>query len=283
MKITYGADPEFFVSEIKTGKIVPACGLFGGHKSEPVALTPDGGFLEDGVTIEFNVTPEESLSNLRNKLDTLYTAFQVKFPGYTIVPLKGHHHFGDRMLRQWPQAMTIGCATDFWCYGIRNTPQISKFRGNRFAGGHIHIGLEKLPEGWTEASLIPVLDVLLLVSSVYYSDAVRYPFYGHPGIFRYTPYGFEYRSMDNWWASPHNSIHMDGRYQSKVTGQLNHLDYYLREFWHAVYNDPKRVQTVFDNYWTNVFENYLTGKKALYSPHALAQISKYPAEFIKQL
>src|SRR5690242_13452787 len=123
MNITYGADPESFVREIKTGRIVPACGLFGGHKNEPIALTPDGGFLEDGVTIEFNVTPDNSLANLREKLNTLYTAFEVKFRGYTIVPNIGHFHFGDKNLRQWPQAMTIGCATDFWCYGVRNTPQ----------------------------------------------------------------------------------------------------------------------------------------------------------------
>lgn len=199
MKITYGADPEFFVHEIKTGEIIPACGRFGGSKKNPIPLTPDGGFLEDGVAIELNVRPQTTIRALQAKLQELVLAFQTKFPGYLLYPGLGAHYFGDRRLRNFPTAMVIGCDADYWFYGIRKNPQVNEMRGNRFTGGHLHVGLQDMPEGWDADMIIPILDILLLGPNLNNQNRLRWRFYGHPGLYRTPSYGLEYRSLDNWW------------------------------------------------------------------------------------
>lgn len=58
--VTIGADPELFIINSKTGKVVSAIGIIPGEKGKPYTKgMPNGGFgLEkDGILGEFNIPP----------------------------------------------------------------------------------------------------------------------------------------------------------------------------------------------------------------------------------
>jgi len=54
--ITIGGDPEFFLKNKNTGEFIPAIGLIGGTKKEPIDISPEGktgyALQEDGVAGE---------------------------------------------------------------------------------------------------------------------------------------------------------------------------------------------------------------------------------------
>lgn len=199
--VTYGADPEFFVRERATGTIVPSCGLFGGDKGSPIVLSGDGGYLEDGVTIELNVAPQDTVVALRDRLLALKALWEQRFPGYELVP-DAFADFTRSTLRKHPQAMAIGCNADLCAWGIRRAPQISDFGPRRFAGGHIHVGLDPWPQGLDPAFVIRWLDVFALYPTLRETgvSVERFEHYGRPGLYRTTPYGVEWRSPDPFWV-----------------------------------------------------------------------------------
>lgn len=202
IRVTVGADPEYFVLDKEKNEIVPACGLFGGGKGAPLFLTPDGGFLEDGVAIELNVAPQPTLAEVKAKILGLKLVWENQFPKYRLIA-KPSHIFKNSELKNVPQANAIGCSADYWAYGIRELPQIDQFRGRRFAGGHIHLGLDPWPEELTKQDAVVWLDmhVLFPFAGRGMVDGYRWQFYGHQGLYRTTNYGVEYRSPDNSWAS----------------------------------------------------------------------------------
>jgi hypothetical protein len=203
-KITFGADPEFFVAhKDNPDKPVPACGLFGGAKKSPIFITPEGGYLEDGCTVEFNVEPKLSLVEVRKAIDRLITAFLVLNKDYVLYT-HSSAQFTRRELRKHPQAMILGCDADYWAYGIRTKPQANQFKDMRFAGGHIHIGLDPWPKDLTLEDFAKALDLWVWwpTANTLALDYSRFTFYGHPGLYRETPYGIEYRTPDNSWAVP---------------------------------------------------------------------------------
>lgn len=198
--ITFGADPEFFVRERATGTIIPACGLFGGDKGAPILLSGDGGYLEDGVTIELNVAPKSDVSALRQGLLGLKALWEQRFPQHELV-CQPSAAFTKATLRKHPQAMAIGCSADLCAWGIRRAPQVSDFGPRRFAGGHIHVGLDPWPEGLAKDFVIKWLDVFALFPDLSNSSPDRYAHYGRPGLYRTTHYGVEWRSPDPSWVS----------------------------------------------------------------------------------
>jgi Phage phiEco32-like COOH.NH2 ligase-type 2 len=222
-EMTIGADPEIFVED-STGPVM-ACNRFGGAKKSPVFLSGDGGYLEDGCAVEFNVSPSDSLRICKDKLLNLIQQFFVKFPGYGVV-------YGTtiglprKTLVSEPKAMTIGCDADLWAWGFRDIPSISQFKGKRFAGGHIHIGINPWPEGLQKKTLIRYLDLMWLMPHLLYADNFRYPFYGYPGLYRETSYGVEYRSPDNFWlvGPSHHTIQMIQLFDRHMKNFMGHLN-----------------------------------------------------------
>lgn len=198
-KVTFGADPEFFVKEKATGTIIPACGLFGGDKGSPILLNSNGGYLEDGVTIELNVAPCEDVSTLRQRLIDLKGLWEQRFPTHELV-CEPYAEFTKATLRKHPRAMAIGCNADLCAWGIRRAPQISDFGPMRFAGGHIHVGIDPWPEGLEKDFLVRWLDMFALFPDVQHASQERYQHYGRPGLYRQTHYGIEWRSPDPSWV-----------------------------------------------------------------------------------
>lgn len=251
-KMTIGADPEFFVIEGtgKDAKAVMACGKFGGGKGAPILLGDMGGYLEDGTAVEFNLPPTNTLAEMQAKIFALITEFekqkQVKVSYYTSQAFKADE------LKKFPEAMAIGCAPDRFAYGLRSAPSIAQFKNRRFAGGHIHVGLDPWPEGLEKVNLIRWLDINILAPfSFMYADQARYPHYGYPGLYRETSYGVEWRSPDNSWCNPvfllQNKSNDIGRYLSAFISRFDQEMPVLLKVLNKC-GDGKRVNEVIETF-----------------------------------
>lgn len=204
-ELTIGADPEFFVyTPDKDGLSADpmiACGKFGGAKGAPILLTDKGGFLEDGVTIEFNLIPAKSLKEMQKTVFDLVSEFEKQ----KNVKVAYHSSCSFKLdeLKKHPEAMAIGCAPDRYAYGLRSTPSVAQFKSRRFAGGHIHLGIDTWPEGLEKVNVVRYLDIQCLIPFMHhFHDVNRYQHYGFPGLYRETSYGIEWRSPDNTWCNP---------------------------------------------------------------------------------
>lgn len=230
-KLTVGADPEFLVMEVdkstKKQAIVPACRRFGGEKRAPIFISPDGGYLEDGVTVEFNVTPSASLATTRKKLFNLQLVFANKHDSYKIANCSSAT-FKQEDLDKFPEACSIGCSPDLSAYGLRLAPDIKKFGTRRFAGGHIHIGISPWPEGLEKSMFIKFMDLAWLAPLSGYIDQSRWEFYGHPGLYRETEYGVEYRSPDNGWCNSAYVAALDSETRTWLADRVDTMDLTLR-------------------------------------------------------
>lgn len=221
-KITLGADPEIPVGVVdgsgSLGLYKPACGLFGGTKGAPISQGDVGGWLEDGVMLELNPNPasnpEVLADNIKDLLNKASKHVKKVNPKLTLVAGSAAAHYREDELNAHPEAKVFGCAVDYDAYspglarsGIMERAMEEFGDGIRFAGGHIHIGIDPWPEELPKFVAIKFLDLLLHMPFVrrngYSRD--RYQYYGKMGIFRETSYGVEYRTPDPNWIITEDS------------------------------------------------------------------------------
>ena len=199
--LTFGSDPEFFLLDKTTDKIVPAVGLVGGTKDKGIFIPTGESVLEDNVMVEFTTTicktPRQitesvnrALAYLREKLDKKYEFL-----------FKAAHQFDWEDLAT-EQAMEIGCSPDYNAYTKRTNDAPNAQEINwRSAAAHIHIGYDN-PDIDSSLTLIKLLDLYLGVPSVILDeDRDRRKLYGKAGCFRLKSYGFEYRVLSNFWIT----------------------------------------------------------------------------------
>lgn len=204
-KLTFGADPEFFILDPKTKQVTISCGKLGGTKGAPKPLGELGGYLEDNVTVEFNPLHSSTGRGLWGNLEALKAEF-TKTTKFQLAPYQ-EWQFSDKELDAHPLAMQFGCDPDFDAYqGGQARKRIDpKDTANwRFCGGHIHIGIDPWPE-IPKHIFVQLLDFFCYSSWAQHDTAYeRARFYGKPGLFRPKTYGVEYRTPSNFWASPAN-------------------------------------------------------------------------------
>lgn len=205
MKFTYGTDFEMFLQDQRTGQVVPICGLLGGTKEKPIQI-PDApeGFMyqEDGVTAEFNTpvcdSPAALLSAIRSAMSLGKKLVRKKLGKNYGLIAESAYTFDMEELAKHPKAMIIGCDPDFSARNQgepREVPDIMQFRGQRFAGFHIHVGYDR--------DLIPPWMVALTLESYMSgpgsgSCVDRASFYPSD-VFRPKPYGVEYRGLGSYF------------------------------------------------------------------------------------
>lgn len=220
LSVTLGSDPEFFLADYGrkldpkkrsnvTDYVIPAVGLVGGTKYEPLRITSSTSIQEDGVTVELNTLPSKSpeafLDNVQLSMGEALNFLHTKNSKYDLLA-NPSHKFTKAELASL-QAQTLGCDPDLFAHERgrqRTPPTISQIGDWRFAGGHIHVGYENKD--------IPgfAMIQLLEAANLYYfryepaSMPEREQFYGLPGLFREKPYGVEYRTPSNWWTSGSN-------------------------------------------------------------------------------
>lgn len=207
--VRVGTDPELFLKDTRHGGVVPVCGLLGGKKDAPLAITKLGsGYAvqEDNVMAEFNIPPtndpEEFSWSVGRMIGEVRDLVRTRVPHLDI-------DYGSARLFPYaalesPQARLFGCSPDYNAhasgepYRRVNPRELETPDGAwRFAGGHIHISYEADIPPHVVAQFC---DVFLGLPSVGLDkQGERRSLYGQAGRFRPTSYGIEYRTLSNFW------------------------------------------------------------------------------------
>lgn len=205
--ITIGADPELFIINEKTDKVVSAIGLIPGEKGNPWRgddMQEGFGLETDNILAEFNIPPVsrkidfiDSINYMKSYIDKFVKNIDpdlgIKCIASQVVP--------KREL-QSKQAKEFGCSIDYNVYTEGANPKPKGTSTNiRVAGMHIHCGYTGNNID-TSLDLIKYFDAYIGVPSVLKdSDTARRSLYGKAGCFRLTSYGFEYRTLSSYMMS----------------------------------------------------------------------------------
>jgi len=191
-----GADPEIFLTNHK--HLVSALGKIGGTKYDPLQIEglPTGFTLqEDNVSLEFGIPPASDAHEFAQHIHTVLQAGLLAAKGLSFSKLSCAV-FPDEELKH-PGAHIFGCEPDFnaWTKEKNDPPSLTN-PNIRSAGGHIHFESDVDFIAGVRAA-----DLFLSVPSVLMdSGTERKQLYGKAGAFRPKSYGFEYRSLSNFWV-----------------------------------------------------------------------------------
>ena len=201
---TFGADPELFLVNKKTGKVVSAIDKIPGCKQEPfVEGLPSGfGLQTDNILAEFNIPPvtnemdfishiEYMKDVIRDMAKKINENFDIKCQASAKVPKK---ELMD------PRAQEFGCDPDYCIYSDGPNQVSDASKGTLRSGGfHIHVGYPECNIDVSKAMLRYVDACVGLPSIIYDTDVERRKLYGKAGCFRLQKYGFEYRTLSSFW------------------------------------------------------------------------------------
>lgn len=196
--IVLGADPELFLRR-NDGCYVPCIDVIGGTKKDPNYITDEGHAMqEDNVMVEFNIPPsktkDEFIHNLGFTMNHILDNLEDDL-GLHVVPSV---EFEWEQLEH-EQAKVSGCSPYLNAYTKEEETVILDDTNIRYAGGHIHIGYDEPTIKKTD-KLVKALDLYLALPSLLLDlDDRRRQTYGKAGMFRIKDYGFEYRSLSNFW------------------------------------------------------------------------------------
>lgn len=205
--ITIGADPELFIINEKTKKVVSAVGLIPGEKGNPWRSDdmPEGFGLEtDNILAEFNIPPVRDgvsfVNNIQYMQNYIDRFVKSKNPDLGIKCVASQTVPNSEL--QSDQAKLFGCDIDYNAYTMKANPKPEGTSTNlRSAGFHIHIGYDD-PNVDTSLSIVKYLDVFVgLPSVIKDKDKKRRSLYGKAGCFRLTDYGVEYRVLSSGMMS----------------------------------------------------------------------------------
>lgn len=210
--VTIGADPELFIYNTSTGKVVSSIGLIPGEKGEPwVKEGWDKGFgLEiDNILAEYNIPAVRTLEDwlrVHNFMKEEIRKFiKEKNPDLDIRHRASYVVDDDQLDN--PIAKLFGCSADYNVYTQGKNPKPAGENTNlRSSGFHIHCGYKK-PNVETSLTLIKYMDMYLGIPSVLIDpDTRRRELYGKAGCFRLTRYGFEYRTLSGYFLKDDNLL-----------------------------------------------------------------------------
>lgn len=202
--ITLGADPEVFVT--KDSNPFPSFGLIGGASKKNPKHLGNGFFVqEDNVMIEFNIPPSTTEDDFVRNIQGGITRILLELEGYGIDIVPSMQFTPELLVN--PKAQEFGCEPDFNAYsGDEQGKPMFIDENLRFAGGHVHLGLEGSLSLADKQDIVKAMDLFLAVPAVLKDkDFLRRTAYGTAGRYREKPYGLEYRTLSNFWiASPDN-------------------------------------------------------------------------------
>jgi hypothetical protein len=200
--LTVGTDPELFIMDRSTGKVISAIGLIPGEKGEPYKPKdlPDGfGVQTDNILAEFNIPPvksrEEFIANINVMKNFIRQFVQKINENYDILCQASARVDEDQL--QSDQAKLFGCDPDYNAYTESQNPKPKGDITNlRSTGMHVHLGFAENVSIPCKLNIIRMLDFTLGIPSIIIDrDKDRRTLYGKAGCFRLTSYGVEYRTV----------------------------------------------------------------------------------------
>lgn len=202
--ILVGADPELFMQDAQ-GAFVSAIGRIGGSKTNPRPLPLGEGFAvqEDNVAVEFNIPPADSRDQFVNYINRTmsFLTDEVSKLGLHFVNVSATSDWSEADMAE-PAAHQFGCDPDFnaWLDGKRNPRPKATDSLLRTCGGHVHVGI-KLNSKEQMLRGVKMMDLFQSVPACIMDHGeLRKQLYGKAGAYRRKPYGFEYRSLSNFWT-----------------------------------------------------------------------------------
>jgi hypothetical protein len=259
--VTIGSDPELFIINLDTDRVVSSIGLIPGRKGDPYRDKdmPTGFGLEvDNILAEYNIPPCKKIVefvNAHNFMKDYIRRFVKKVnPNYDIKCTASCIVDEDQL--QSDEAKLFGCSVDFNAYTRQSNPRPEGDKTNlRSAGFHIHVGYDN-PSKEVSLDLVKHLDVTLGIPSVLIDeDSRRRLLYGKAGCFRLTSYGVEYRVLSGAFLANDFLISFMWENTMKAVCNLNNgLDL----------PDPITVQRIINEGDKNLAKNFITKNKQFY-------------------
>ena len=204
MLVSLGHDTELFGA--RDGKIIPLSpDILSGTKEDPFKIGKHASLQLDNVLCEVTSPPAHSAGVFAETMKRA-KALTEKWlmVNHKIEAVYDSHHKFNLNDVMTPWAMQNGCAPDFSADLDDPVAKIdmSLFTTLKTASGHIHIGVHK-PEEWNmtrKIQIVRALDFALGAPlAILHNDPKRRQLYGRAARFRNKPYGFEYRTPDNYW------------------------------------------------------------------------------------
>lgn len=227
-----GADPEIFVTV--DGKVLPSW-EFLGSKARPTPLYPcmndqdlrDGyqgdpltgiGAYWDGFQGEFTTRSGTAcmayfVDDIQRGLKAIDRAAKAKNPDaklsiQSVLPVDP-----EILATAKEEHVAFGCMPSANVYGLMGNQTPGREVPLRFAGGHIHLGVDRgLRNKESLERAVMGMDAVLGVPSVSLFGAFDVParrqYYGQAGEYRTPPHGLEYRTLSNAWLMHPVIAHM---------------------------------------------------------------------------
>lgn len=200
---TIGSDPELFIINTKTGKVVSSIGIIPGEKDNAFReeTWPKGFGLEiDNILAEFNIpavkTQKAWVKNMNFMKEYIREFVKKVNPDYDIKCIASMMVDANQLNSE--EAKLFGCDVDYNAYTEKENPKPKGEKGKlRSAGCHIHIGYPKCNPN-ISIQLVKYLDAYVGLPSVLIDpDTKRRSLYGKAGSFRLQPWGVEYRVLSS--------------------------------------------------------------------------------------
>lgn len=263
--LTVGTDPELFLMDRSTGKVISAIGLIPGEKGEPYKpeTLPDGfGVQTDNILAEFNIPPvrsrEDFIANINVMKNFIREFVQKINKNYDILCQASARVDEDQL--QSDQAKLFGCDPDYNAYTESQNPKPKGDITNlRSTGMHVHLGFTENLSIPCKLNLIRMLDFTLGIPSIIIDrDKDRRTLYGKAGCFRLTSYGLEYRTISGALLSDDKRIGLV--YDLAVHAVLTLIDERLQKTFYDVsgrYNIEQLINNANYDLAKEVVHNYL--------------------------
>lgn len=194
---TLGTDPEFFCFNTVTNLFVALCDLIEGTKDKPKPMEVANCLQHiDNVSVEFNVPPATTLTELYNNVNLCLRSTEIYLqginPAFTLVAQSSAFFEEEELCSD--AAKTFGCEPSLTIYGTPFVPDAKAAGNMRSCGFHIHFGMDITEEQIPKFILL--CDLFLGLPSVLADpDKERRKIYGKLGDYRVQKYGIEYRSL----------------------------------------------------------------------------------------
>lgn len=202
-EFTIGADPELFIFNTENKEFIPSFEIFKGGKRNPEIFYEEYAVLSDNAMVEFNIPPSDNELDFITRLNTAMEYIQRRLPENCFLTVDEEAEFSKQYTKN-ERFMEFGCAPQKNMYNIPGKHPYEIPENIRFAGGHIHIGINGQ---FDKKRLVKFLDIFVGLPLLTYKNKIsRQDFYGMPGNFRDTSYGLEYRTPSNNWLKSNESI-----------------------------------------------------------------------------